>query len=192
MVYIAENSRSSTAKIATPTPAALPSAPEKTLRLDWIPMGSPRLRPPAYLSAQERGWWTNLFWAMFDAEPQGYLAVTSDLWTIAGARDPQRWQSQCARVMASFDVSAIAGQHAISFPPMVESLEEQRRKLLAKRGRGGIAKSKKGSAHSLSLSDFDVEGQSQNQRERETRAKKGAAPHGEIRRATALDRLISG
>jgi hypothetical protein len=102
---------------------------EKATRLDWIPMGSSQLRPPAHLRHSERGYWWNLFWAMFDAEPQGYLAVTSDLWLVAGSRDRQRWESHGAPVMAAFDTAEIAGQHVIFFPPMIATLEKQRARL---------------------------------------------------------------
>ena len=114
-------------------------------------MGSSRLQPPAAWSAQERGWWWSLFWAMFNADPQGYLAITSDIWTVAGAHDRQRWESRCARVMASFDVSDIAGQQVLFFPPLIEVLKEQRSKLLKTRARFGIKKSASESGSSLSL-----------------------------------------
>jgi len=122
---------------------------EKATRLDWIPMGSSQLRPPAHLKQSQRGYWWNLFWAMFDAEPQGYLAVTSDLWLVAGSRDRQRWEAQGEMVTAAFDTAEIAGQHVIYFPPLIAVLRRQRKKL---------KKPKRASANdSLSLSlDFDL------------------------------------
>jgi hypothetical protein len=109
-------------------------------------MGSPQLRPPAHLKDWQRGWWWNLFWAMFDAERQGYLAVTSDIWLVAGSRDRQRWVSHGDSVTATFDTTDIAGQHVISFRPLIEVLRRQRKKL----------KKTKRASEPLSLSlDFD-------------------------------------
>lgn len=149
---------------------------ENAPRLDWIPMGPPRLRPPAGLSAEQRGWFVNLFWAMFDAEPQGYLAVTSDIWSLAGSRDIQRWEAHGVRVMAAFEAADIAGQHVIFFPPLIQALENQRKKLLRYRGRGGFSKpssDESGRAPSVSLSqsefDFDFSPRGENEQQNSTR-----------------------
>ena len=137
MQNITDNSRAQIPSSVAPAAISLPS---DFIRLDWIPMGPPRLRPPAALSAEQRGMWINLFWAMFDAELQGYLVVTSDMWSVAGARDRQRWESQRARVTASFIDADIAGRHVIFFPALIEALEAQRPKLLAKKRRAGFSK----------------------------------------------------
>jgi hypothetical protein len=150
---------------AAPSPIS-----ENAIRLDWIPMGPPRLRPPAGFSAEQRGWFVNLFWAMFDAERQGYLAVTSDIWSLAGSRDIQRWEAHGVRVMAAFEAADIAGQHVIFFPPLIQALEEQRKKLLRTRGRGGFSKpstDERACAPSVSLSqsefDFDFSPRGENE-----------------------------
>lgn len=146
-------------------------ATETTMRLDWIPMGSPRLRPPANFSAEQRGWWWSLFWTMFDqGEPQGFLTVTSDIWTVAGAHDRQRWDAHAARVMAAFDVADVAGQHAIFFPPLIQVLEIQRRKLLKRQGRGAFSKFQTRESDSLSL-DFDSGSKKKKENGRETCAR---------------------
>jgi hypothetical protein len=59
--------------------------------------------------------------------------------------------------MAAFDARSIAGQQVISFPPMVEALREQRRRLLGKRALYGSSEKKESaSAALLSLSGVGV------------------------------------
>jgi hypothetical protein len=119
-------------------------------RLDWIPMGSPRLRPPVGLRQWEEGAWWRLLWAMFDqGEPQGYLAVTPDIWILAGSRDHKRWHTHASRLMATFETANIAGQHVIFFPPLIDVIKAQQKKVRNHRLRYG--------ERELSLSlDFDV------------------------------------
>lgn len=147
-------------------------------------MGPPQLRPPAHLKDAQRGWWWNLFWAMFDGEPQGYLAVTSDIWLVAGSRDRQRWDAHAASVMAAFDTADIAGQHVIFFPPLLEALEQQRKRL-RKPGtpgaRGPLHANENSPPRVSSLSlDFDCSNtNSKEERERKRPdAKKPAAAEG--------------
>jgi hypothetical protein len=159
------------------------AVPENTLRLDWIPMGPPRLRPPAGLSAEQRGWFVNLFWAMFDAEPQGYLAVTSDIWSLAGSRDIQRWEAHGVRVMAAFEAADVAGQHVIFFPPLIQALQEQRKKLLRNRARGGFSKpntdeSVRAPSVSLSQSEFDFDFSPRGENEQRNSPKSGTPSTG--------------
>jgi hypothetical protein len=138
---------------------------EKILRLDWIPMGSPRLRPPAHLKDFQRGWWINLFYAMFDAG--GYLLFTSDLWLLSGALTRSRWESHCDAVLATFENSVVEGKRVIFLPAMIEVMEEQRKKLL--RTRGGFSKPTTGErarARSLSQSEFDFESRARNESDR--------------------------
>jgi hypothetical protein len=119
----------------------------------------------------QRGWWVNLFWAMFDAEPQGYLPVTSDLWLLSGALTPSRWESHRDRVLAAFENSVVEGAQVIFFPPLIEVLETQRKKLLRNRGRGGFSKpsndeSERAPSVSLSQSEFDFESRARNESDR--------------------------
>jgi hypothetical protein len=137
-------------------------------------MGSPHLRPPSYLDSIQRGWWWNLFWAMFDAEPQGYLAVTSDFWLVAGSRDPQRWQVHSPAVTATFDTAEIAGTPVIFFAPLIDALAEQHKKLRAR----GLPRANE-NLPSLSQSVFDFDRKDQKEKNRaDLFSKKPAAGSG--------------
>jgi hypothetical protein len=142
------------------------SGSEQIIRLEWVPMGFPWLRPPAGQTVVQCGLWWRLFWAMFDhGEPQGYLPATSNLQLLTGSRDALRWEAQRSGVMAAFETAQIAGQEFIFFPPLIHALETQRRKLLNKRGRGGISKSQSSVSEPLSLSldlDFDSKNNDEN------------------------------
>lgn len=119
----------------------------ETTRLDWIPMGSPRLRPPAGLTIQQEAWWWRLFWALFDhGKPQGYLSVNR-LPLYLQVTDLRYWNVHKRIVLAPFEVmeeNGIADEQVVFYPPLIQALETQRKKLLTKRGRGGISKSENG------------------------------------------------
>ena len=134
---------------ANPVPTS-----EKTFRLTWIPMGSPRLRPPPGLSLLEEALFWRSFWALFDhGEPQGYLLL-DDLPLYLHVRDLRWWDAHSVRIVAAFESSEIAGRQVISFPPMIHALETQRRKL-HKRGSGLSPPSPAPPAHDLSHSVLD-------------------------------------
>jgi hypothetical protein len=104
-------------------------------RLTWVPLGSPQLRPPAHLKDFEQAWWWRLFWASFDhGDPQGFLAVSPNLWLLAGAHTRSRWESHGDAVLAAFQSAEVNGQTVIFFPALVNLIEMQRARLNRKTG----------------------------------------------------------
>jgi hypothetical protein len=128
--------------------------PDEPTRLTWIPMGSPRLRPPAGLKDFQEAWWWRLFWAMFDhGEPQGYLAVTADIYLLSGSRNRQRWDAHAVCLLNAFETSNVAGQQVVFFPPLIDALAAQRKKL---RARGLPRANENRLSLSQSVFDFDL------------------------------------
>jgi hypothetical protein len=150
-------------------------------RLSWVPI--PISNAEAWvsdLSDYETGWFWKLIFSSLAAEPQGYLLDSSNLWTITGAKRSDFWESHKSRVLARFEVREMDGMRMRCFPPLVEIIEQQRRKLHRPRS-------------ALSLSSLDPKNQNQKQREREPRAK-NEEPHEShtTRQPTPLDRFITG
>jgi hypothetical protein len=136
--------------------------PDETTRLTWIPMGSPHLRPPKGLSPAEVGCWWDIFWAMFDyGEPQGYLPLFERVPSAALHNLPHRlqvtdlrwWNAHRDRIVAAFELSEIAGKQTIFFPPLIDALAAQRKKLRAR----GLPRANDNSlCVSQSVFDFDL------------------------------------
>jgi hypothetical protein len=102
---------------------------ETTLRLTWIPIPIDAKAWVSGLSDTETGWFWNLIFSSLAAEPQGYLPNSSNLWTIAGAKRSDFWESHKSRVLARFEVREMDGTRMLCFPPLVAIIGQQSRKL---------------------------------------------------------------
>lgn len=127
-------------------------------RLDWIPN---KLKAPRHLRDFQRSWFTELRDAMFEnAEMQGYLPKTGDLWRVAGAHDRAFFERNCAAVMACFNSRHLNDdQEVIFYPPLLDLIDSQREKLRGNR------RARESPSNSFSQSAFDFEVQKQNQSE---------------------------
>jgi hypothetical protein len=99
--------------------------------LNWIPR-SPhdRLRAPRHLKDYQRSWFEELCWASLDqTEMQGYLPMTADLWRLAGAHCRDFWDKQKSAVLACFECATVVGQEVIFYPPLIEIINLQRKKI---------------------------------------------------------------
>ena len=67
---------------------------------------------------------SDLFFARA-AERQGYLANSSNLWTIAGAKRRDFWESHKSRVLACFEVRDVDGTEYLCFPPLLKLINQQ-------------------------------------------------------------------
>ncbi len=117
--YTTENPCASTAKIASPPPRLK----------DWLPIPIDAKTWASDLSDYETGWFWSLIFSSLVAEPQGYLLNSSNLWTIAGAKRSDFWQSHKSRVLARFEVREVDGIQMLCFPPLVEIITVQIGKL---------------------------------------------------------------
>ncbi|HUA15860.1 MAG TPA: hypothetical protein VMG31_11205 [Verrucomicrobiae bacterium] len=87
------------------------------------------------LSDVESGWFVRLLISSAAAELQGYLPNSSNLWTIAGAKRSDFWQSHKSRVLACFEVRQVDGIEYLCFPPLLDLLNKQRSDLQKWRAR---------------------------------------------------------
>jgi hypothetical protein len=123
-----------------------------------------RIGLPAGLEDFQQGWFVNLLCASLEAELQGFLPMSSNLWSIAGAKRKDFWESHKSRLLACFEVrEMVDGKKLLFYPPLVALIEEGIRKINEKRRRFNPAFSEdstdvhKGCGDlSPSLSDFDV------------------------------------
>jgi hypothetical protein len=139
--------------------------------LKWIPIaidGSPGMIPrgliPVFEKDFQTAWFWNLLWASMKQDPQGYLpAARSTLWTFAGAHRPAHWDANGALVMAAFELREIAGRKMLCFPPLIEVIGKQMKKLRQHRGREEFSSDsttfpqEERASLSLSQSEFDFE-----------------------------------
>jgi hypothetical protein len=105
-------------------------------RLDWVPMGvdgSPGMIPsgkaPVFEKDFQAAWFWKLFWASLESEKQGYLRVTSQLGMLAGAHSKAFWDAEKSVVLACFEVRELEGQRWLYFPPLIEVIEDQMKKI---------------------------------------------------------------
>jgi hypothetical protein len=138
--------------------------------LEWIPMaldGTPGMIPrgsiPAFEKDFQAAWFWNLFWASLRSERQGYLRVTSQLGMLAGAHSKAFWDAEKSVVLACFEICQLEGQRWLFFPPLVEVIDKQVKKLRSKhRAREEFSSEsppfpQEGARASLSQSAFDFE-----------------------------------
>jgi hypothetical protein len=149
-------------------------------RLDWLPI--PIANAKAWVSGlgdTETGWFWNLIFSSLAAELQGYLPNSSNLWTIAGAKRSDFWESHKSRVLARFEFREMDGTSMLCFPPLVEIVDQQSRKLRKPRS-------------ALSLSSLKSNYENQKREREENRAQKKEAHHDNraTPKPTGLDRLI--
>ena len=103
---------------------------------DWFPfpIHVDRTWIPPSLRDYERSWFWNLLFASLRADPQGYLSPSSPLHVLAGALTRERWDASSSAVLAAFGTCEVEGVQMLCFPPLIEVLREQQRKILRKRG----------------------------------------------------------
>jgi len=64
---------------------------------------------------------------------QGYLPITSNLWSIAGAKRSDFFESHKSRLLACFEVRKVGGKEVLYFPPLIESMRKQMKRLRNRR-----------------------------------------------------------
>lgn len=145
------------------------------MNLKWLPI-PPHFWIPDEFRDYEVGWHVNLLKASLRTETPGYLqilhdgeeascaeglSVTRDLWKLAGSHNGPYFQKESVRVMARFEVRQFGCHRVLFFPPLVEVINEQLKKLRNKRSRPEISEASTGvhrgsGFSSPSLFDFDV------------------------------------
>lgn len=107
----------------------------KPERLEWIPFDR-TINPPSGLTDFQQAWFWNLLRASFfdQVEMQGYLPITSNLWSIAGAKRSDFFDSHKSRLLACFEVRKVGGKEVLYFPPLVESMRRQWKRLRSRKG----------------------------------------------------------
>jgi len=103
-------------------------------QLTWVPWDR-SLQPPAGLTDFQQAWFWNLLRASFfdQTEMQGYLPITSNLWSIAGAKRSDFFDSHKSRLLACFEVRKVGGKEVIYFPPLIQSMRRQLKRLRNRR-----------------------------------------------------------
>lgn len=97
-------------------------------KLTWIPLYIDRLlSSPAWQQMQDfqRGWYWQMLMQSVRSERPGYLRLDSSLWTTAGAKRKDFFDSHKSIVLACFKVCEMEGQRWIYNERMVQTLEEQ-------------------------------------------------------------------
>lgn len=111
-------------------------------RVKWLPFavdGSPgmfarRLRPQ-FAKDFQTAWFWNLFWASLEAEPQGYLDPRLPLGKLAGAHSDRFWSRHKDAVLARFELREWNSVEMLCFPPLIEVIESQMKRIRQHRAR---------------------------------------------------------
>src|SRR6266496_5198429 len=108
---------------------------EQEKPLNWVPWER-SLCPPVGLTDFQQAWFWNLLRASFfdQTEMQGYLPITSNLWSIAGAKRSDFFESHKSRLLACFEVRKVGEKEVLYFPALIELIVKQRRRLRSRRG----------------------------------------------------------
>ena len=97
-------------------------------KLEWLPLYIDRLlSSPAWQDMKDfqRAWYIQLLLRCTRSERLGYLKMDSSLWTIAGAKRKDFWDSHKATVLACFKVCEMEGHQWIYNERLLSVMEEQ-------------------------------------------------------------------
>lgn len=130
-------------------------------KLIWMPLYiDDLLSSPAWNDMKDfqRGWYFQLLLRLTRSKPLGYLKMDSSLWTIAGARRNDFWESHKSAVLACFKVREMEGHQWIYNERLLSVMEEQSLKIKQKRSPPSdsvsvlevVSKEKKGAVRKLS------------------------------------------
>jgi len=100
-------------------------------KLDWMPLYIDKLLSSPYwqdMQDFQQGWYINLLLRCTRSEPLGYLRMDSNLWTIAGARRRDFWESHKSAVLACFKVREMEGHRWIYNERLLSVMEVQSKK----------------------------------------------------------------
>jgi hypothetical protein len=115
-------------------------------KLEWLPLYIDKLlSSPAWqdMADYERGWYIQLLLRCTRSERLGYLKMDSNLWTIAGAKRRDFFESHKSAVLACFKVREMEGHQWLYNDRLLSVMEDQSQKFLRRTN---------GTTRSLSLS----------------------------------------
>lgn len=108
--------------------------------LYWLPIEiDSLLSSPAWTDMRDfqRGWYFQLLLRSVRSELPGFLRLDSNLWTIAGAKRSDFWESHKACVLACFKVREMEGQSWIYNERLLHTLEVQYSRRKRRKTEGG-------------------------------------------------------
>lgn len=106
-------------------------------KLEWLPLYIDKLlSSPAWqdMTDFQRGWYIQLLLRCTRSERLGYLKMDSNLWTIAGAKRRDFFESHKSAVLACFKVREMEGHQWLYNDRLLSVMEDQSKKYYRRAG----------------------------------------------------------